>query len=208
MSARMSFHQSSTRLRGRRVTLRPLQPEDYDAWHEVRTRARDWLVKWEPRPKGAPYPNEDRANFSARCAIRDRERHLGTAFGFGVFIGDRFAGEINISSVQRGAFQSCYVGYWIDENLAGNGYIPESCAVLFRFVFEELGLHRIQISIVPRNAASRAVARKLGLRGEGIAIRYLEIDGVWEDHVRYAITSEEWVERRERYIEEWLANTP
>ncbi len=200
----MSFRHNSSELRGRRVSLRPLQPEHFAAWSEVRTRARAWLVKWEPRPAGAPYPSEDQANFAARCAIRDRERHLGTGFGFGVFIGDRFAGEINISSVQRGAFQSCYIGYWIDEALAGNGYIPEACAVLFRFAFEELGLHRVQISILPRNAPSRAVVRKLGLRGEGIAVRYLEIDGVWEDHVRYAITREEWEERRDDYLRAWI----
>jgi ribosomal-protein-alanine N-acetyltransferase len=161
-------------------------------------------VKWEPRPAGAPYPTEDQSSFASRCAIRDRERHLGTGFGFGVFVGDRFAGEINISSVQRGAFQSCYIGYWIDEALAGNGYIPEACVVLFRFAFEELGLHRVQISILPRNGPSRAVVRKLGLRGEGIAVRYLEIDGVWEDHIRYAITREEWEERREAYLRSWI----
>jgi ribosomal-protein-alanine N-acetyltransferase len=40
------------------------------------------------------------------------------------------------------------------------------------------------------------VAEKLGLRDEGIARRFLQIRGVWEDHVRYAITVEEWQERK------------
>ncbi|HWD23916.1 MAG TPA: GNAT family protein [Acidimicrobiales bacterium] len=190
---------------GRRVRLRPLTVEDFADWHEVRTRCREWLVKWEPRTAGAPAMSEDRAMFSARCSIRDRERHLGTGYGFGIFLGERFIGEINVSSIQRGAFQSAYVGYWVDEAVAGHGYVPEACAVLFRFVFEELGLHRVQISIVPRNAPSRSVARKLRLRGEGIAIRYLEIDGQWEDHVRYAITAEEWRERQAAYESAWIA---
>jgi ribosomal-protein-alanine N-acetyltransferase len=193
-------------LRGRRVHLRPLSIDDFAAWHEVRTRCREWLVKWEPRNAGAPYMSEDRAMFSARCSIRDRERHLGSGYGFGIFLGEQFIGEINISSIQRGAFQSAYVGYWVDQAVAGNGYVPEACVVLFRFVFEELGLHRVQISIVPRNAPSRSVARKLGLRGEGIAVRYLEIDGQWEDHVRYAITAEEWRERKGSYEKEWLGS--
>ena len=47
----------------------------FDAWREVRTRAREWLVKWEPRPlPGQPDPAEDRRVFSARCGARDRER--------------------------------------------------------------------------------------------------------------------------------------
>jgi len=192
------------RLVGRRVVLRPLRSSDFDAWHEVRTRCHDWLVPWEPRPAGMPRPSEDRQSFVTRCATRDRDRQLGAGYGFGIFVANRFAGEINLSSIQRGAFQNSYVGYWIDAALAGNGYVPEACVVLFRFAFEQLGLHRLQVAIVPRNAASRSVARKLGLRGEGVACRYLEIDGRWEDHVRYAITAEEWLERRDRYCREWL----
>lgn len=193
-------------LRGRRVMLRPLRVDDYPAWREVRVRCREWLVRWEPRPAGAPPASEDRATFVARCAMRERERQLGTGYGFGIFVEDRFAGEVNLSSVQRGAFQNGYVGYWIDEALAGNSFVPEACAVLFRYAFETLRLHRLQVAIVPRNQASRRVARKLNLRGEGVAVRYLEIDGRWEDHVRYAITAEEWVERRSAYSERWLGD--
>lgn len=195
-------------LAGRRVHLRALETDDFAAWKEIRTRCRDWLVRWEPRPAGAPHPSEDRASFIARCAMRGREVQLGTGYAFGIFVGDRLAGEVNLSSVQRGAFQSGYVGYWIDEALAGHGYVPEACVVLFRFAFEQLHLHRLQVAIVPRNAPSRRVARKLGLRGEGIALRYLEIDGRFEDHVRYAITAEEWLERREAYVADWLDGAP
>jgi ribosomal-protein-alanine N-acetyltransferase len=48
------------------------------------------------------------------------------------------------------------------------------------------------------------VVEKLGIRDEGIAIRYLEINGVWEDHVRYGITSEEWDERRDSFLRDWV----
>jgi ribosomal-protein-alanine N-acetyltransferase len=192
-------------LYGRRVQLRPLIAADFDAWREVRTRARDWLVKWEPRPlPGQADPAEDRRVFAARCGARDRERQLGSGYGFGIFVDGRFGGEINLSSIQRGPFQNAYVGYWVDEALAGNGYIPESVVVLFRFAFEELALHRLQVAIIPRNAPSRRVAEKLGLREEGVAVRYLEINGTWEDHVRYAITSEEWTDRQGDYLRHWV----
>ena len=192
-------------LLGRRVALRPLAVADFEAWQEVRTRSRDWLVKWEPRPlAGSPDVVGDRRAFAARCGARDRERQLGTGYGFGIFVGPRFAGEINVSSVQRGPFQNAYVGYWVDQAVAGHGYVPEAAVVVFRHAFEDLGLHRLQVSIIPRNAASRRVAEKLGLRNEGTALRYLEIDGVWEDHVRYAITAEEWAERQEDFLARWI----
>jgi ribosomal-protein-alanine N-acetyltransferase len=138
--------------------------------------------------------------------MRERERQLGTGYGFGISLQGRLCGEVNLSSIQRGPFQCGYVGYWIDQMQAGRGYVPEAVVLVFRFAFEDLGLHRLQISIIPRNRPSRRVAQKLWLRGEGIALRYLEIDGRWEDHVRYAITAEEWFERRDRYVRQWLSS--
>ena len=94
-------------LRGRRVQLRSLTVADFEAWQEVRRRCRDWLVKWEPKPlPGQPDAAEDRRVFAARCGARDRERQLGSGYGFGIFVGGRFGGEINLSSIQRGPFQN------------------------------------------------------------------------------------------------------
>ncbi|MHB8682126.1 MAG: GNAT family N-acetyltransferase [Acidimicrobiales bacterium] len=191
-------------LTGWRVRLRTLTEADYEEWYAVRVRCRDWLVPWEPRPAGAPPTPEDRASFAARCAARERERQIGSGYGFGIFHQGRLVGEITLSSVQRGPFQNAFVGYWIDRDVAGQGLAPEATVVVLRFAFEELGLHRVEIAIVPRNHASRRVVEKLGLREESVALRYLEIDGKWEDHVRYAVTSEEWAKRREELMLEWL----
>jgi [ribosomal protein S5]-alanine N-acetyltransferase len=195
----------TTTLIGRRVLLRPLVVEDFAAWRDVRTRNADWLLKWEPiRAPGAPDPVGNRDTFAVRCGARQRERQLGTGYGYGVFVDGQLAGEINLSIVQRGPFQSSYVGYWIDEAQAGNGYMPEALVLLCRAAFEDLRLHRVQISIIPRNTASRRVVEKLGIRDEGVAQRYLEINGVWEDHIRYAITVEEWEQRKEQLLRDWV----
>jgi [ribosomal protein S5]-alanine N-acetyltransferase len=195
---------SPLELNGRRIRLRTLTEDDYAEWFEVRSRCRSWLVPWEPRPDGSPTTPEDRASFVARCAARERERQMGTGYGFGVFMEGRLAGEITLSSIQRGPFQNAFVGYWVDQAMAGNGLAPEATVAVLRFAFEELSLHRIEVAIVPRNRASRRVVEKLDLREEGVALRYLEIDGRWEDHVRYAITSEEWVDRREDLVPKWI----
>jgi ribosomal-protein-alanine N-acetyltransferase len=193
------------RLFGRRVLLRPLVAADFPQWSEVRVRNERWLLPWEPqRIPGQPDPTRDREAFAVRCSARERERQLGTGYGFGIFVDGAFAGEINLNSVQRGPFQNAYVGYWIDQARAGQGYMPESVVVVTRFAFEDLRLHRLQISIIPRNTRSRRVMEKLGYRDEGVALRYLEINGVWEDHVRYAITAEEWAERRAELQAAWL----
>jgi ribosomal-protein-alanine N-acetyltransferase len=190
---------------GRRVLLRPLLASDFRSWQDVRRRNVDWLTKWEAaKVPGAPDVVEDRAAFEARCAARQRERMLGTGFGFGIFVNGDFAGEINLNSIQRGPFQNAYIGYWIDEKQAGQGYMAEAVVAVSRFAFDELHLHRVQIAIIPRNTNSRRVMEKLAIREEGVAERYLEINGVWEDHVRYAMTVEEWEERRDELLKCWI----
>jgi len=192
-------------LTGRRITLRPLREGDFDEWSEVRQANEAWLLEWEPRrPPSAPDSSRDRSAFGLRCDARRRERQAGSGFSFGVFVDERFSGEMNLSSVSRGAHQNCYVGYWIDHRRAGNGYTPEALVAVMRFAFEELSLHRVQISIIPRNTASRRVVEKLEIRAEGIAERYLQINGAWEDHIRFAVTAEEWATRGPAWVTAWL----
>lgn len=205
MLRRSSPSQPAAWLTGKRITMRPLRDEDFAQWQEVRLANEDWLLKWEPRrPAAAPDPVRDRSAFILRCDARRRDRQSGIGFSFGVFVEGNFAGEMNLSAIHRGAHQNAYVGYWIDHRQAGNGYTPEALVALMQFGFDELKLHRLQISIIPRNTASRRVVEKLDVRAEGIAERYLEINGIWEDHIRFAMTSEEWATRSPQLTEHWL----
>ena len=203
VTTRTSIHSPIT-LHGRRVVLRTLNEQDYPGWHDVRQRNHEWLLKWEPRSAHATHLAEDARSFASRCAVRERERQMGTGFGFGIFFGGRFVGEITLSSIQRGPLQSAFVGYWIDQDVAGQGLMPEAVITMLQYAFESLRLHRVEVNIIPRNAASRRVVEKLGVRFEGVAERYLEIDGAWEDHARYAVTAEEWADRAPELVANWL----
>jgi ribosomal-protein-alanine N-acetyltransferase len=185
--------------------LRPLVATDFEAWSEVRLRNGEWLTKWEPMPLiTSPDPAISRDAFTHRCAARDRERQAGNAYCLGLFVNNVFAGEVNLNSVVRGAMQSGTIGYWIDEAKAGNSYMSEAVLVLAKFAFDELRLHRVEVCIIPRNASSHRVVEKLALRNEGTSERFLEINGIWEDHVRYGFTIEEWQTRREELSATWL----
>ena len=194
------------KLTGRRLVLRPFSGDDYESWREIRQQNVKWLEPWEPRQAFHNQADliDDRRVFAMRCSGRDRERQLGTGWAFGVFLDSSLIGEMNLSNVVRGAFQNAHVGYWIDRYHAGHGYTPEALVVAARFAFEDIGLHRLQVAIVPRNRSSRRVVEKLDLRCEGLAERYLEIKGVWEDHLRYAITLEEWRARAKELSTDWL----
>ena len=195
------------RLYGRRVVLRPLVAQDFNGWSEVRRRNGEWLTQWEPmRLTHHPDPETNREVFAARCGARERERLAGTQFAFGIFVDGAFAGEINLNNVVRGAFQSATIGYWIDKSRAGRSLMSEAVVVLAQYAFEEMRLHRLEICIIPRNVNSRRVMEKLDIRTEGVAERFLEINGVWEDHIRYGITYEEWNERRAQIINDWIGD--
>lgn len=195
------------RLYGRRVVLRPLVAQDFNGWSEVRRRNGEWLTQWEPmRLTHHPDPETNREVFAARCGARERERLAGTQYAFGIFVDGAFAGEINLNNVVRGAFQSATIGYWIDKSRAGRSLMSEAVVVLAQYAFEEMRLHRLEICIIPRNVNSRRVMEKLNIRTEGIAERFLEINGVWEDHIRYGITYEEWNERRAQIVKDWIGD--
>jgi len=195
------------RLYGRRVVLRPLVAQDFNGWSEVRRRNGEWLTQWEPmRLTHHPDPETNREVFAARCGARERERLAGTQYAFGIFVDGAFAGEINLNNVVRGAFQSATIGYWIDKSRAGRSLMSEAVVVLAQYAFEEMRLHRLEICIIPRNVNSRRVMEKLDIRTEGIAERFLEINGVWEDHIRYGITFEEWNERRAQIVNDWIGD--
>lgn len=104
---------------------------------------------------------------------------------------DALAGQLTVANVVRGALRSAQIGYWIDQNVAGQGIMTTAVALAVDHCFGPVGLHRIQVDIRPENAASRRVVEKLGFREESYFVRYLDIDGAFRDHIGYALTVED-----------------
>ena len=59
------------------------------------------------------------------------------------------------------------------------------------FAFGTLALHRLEAACLPHNAASIAVLEHCGFSREGLARRYLKINGVWQDHLLFARLAEQ-----------------
>jgi len=99
-------------------------------------------------------------------------------------------GTIAISNITRGVFQSCFLGYKIASDHSRQGYMSEALFKMIEFAFSELKLHRIEANIMPRNLASLQLVKKFGFKEEGLARKYLKINGVWEDHVHMVLLNE------------------
>lgn len=100
---------------------------------------------------------------------------------------DRIIGSIGLSFVVRGPLQSCMVGYSLDRDYNGKGYMTEAVKQVVSYAFEELKFHRITGEASPRNPGSIRVLENAGFHKEGIARSNVKINGVWEDHQVLAI---------------------
>jgi [ribosomal protein S5]-alanine N-acetyltransferase len=100
------------------------------------------------------------------------------------------AGGVNINTIVRGRFQSAAIGYWAFAPAAGRGLMSEALRLVIGYAFGDLDLHRLEANIQPANEASIRLAKRTGLRYEGVSPDYLFIDGAWRDHERWAVTRE------------------
>lgn len=162
------------------VTVRPLARGDAAALLELRLANRDHFQIAEPRQPPLWF------------TLHTQRERLAAADGLmlGIFDGDDLAGYARLSNVVLGAFRNAYLGYATDGERAGRGL----GTLLVRHAVQlawDRGLHRVQAAVRTDNPPSMRVLEKVGFRREGLALKYLHLDGAWRDHVLHAITRED-----------------
>jgi ribosomal-protein-alanine N-acetyltransferase len=177
-------------IEGERIYLRYPRIADYPAWARLRAMSRQFLVPWEP-----VWAEDEltRGAFRRRLKRYHKETRLDSAYVFFVLrrSDNALMGGCTLSNVRRGVAQSCTLGYWVGEPYARQGYMTEALKALVPFVFRTLGLHRIEAACLTANLASKALLDRCGFREEGLARRYLLINGVWSDHLLFALLADE-----------------
>ena len=96
-------------------------------------------------------------------------------------------GGLTLCNVRRGVTQSCTLGYWVGAAHAKRGYMTAAVRAVVPFVFDSLELHRLEAACLPTNTASMRLLKRTGFTREGLARRYLRINGDWQDHLLYAL---------------------
>ena len=186
------------------VGLRPIRLRDAKAWREVRLRNLHWLEQWE-----ATVPDEGRqageipASFGVMVRTLHRQARLRRVIPWVVTYNGELVGQLTVGGIASGSLRSAYIGYWIDERVAGRGIMPTAVAMALDYCFEDLELHRVEIHIRPENAASRRVVEKLEIPEEGMRRSYLHINGDWRDHICYSVVAGD---RPQGFINQWRAS--
>ncbi|MGH2910228.1 MAG: GNAT family N-acetyltransferase [Solirubrobacteraceae bacterium] len=75
-------------------------------------------------------------------------------------------GAIGIGRLDR-MLATATTGYWLAREARGQGYVSRALRLLARWMFEELGLARIELTTDPENLGSQRVAERCGFTREG-----------------------------------------
>ncbi|MEC0303383.1 GNAT family N-acetyltransferase [Terribacillus saccharophilus] len=110
-----------------------------------------------------------------------------TGYYFVILLDGDIIGIIMLSEVVRCNLQSSWIGYFLDKEQNGKGYMTEAVRQVVGFAFDELNFHRLEAGVMPHNIGSIKVLLKAGFHKEGIAKQNVKINGKWQDHQTLAI---------------------
>jgi [ribosomal protein S5]-alanine N-acetyltransferase len=177
-------------IRGARVYLRHPVMQDYSVWAELRAASRAHLTPWEPL-----WTRDELSRSNFRRRLRQYHREIREDLGYAYLIfrdaDSRLVGGLNVSNVRRGIAQAASIGYWTGAPFAGHGLMTDAVRTIVHYGFDTLRLHRLEAACLPSNVASQRVLEKAGFKREGLARRYLKINGEWQDHDLFALLSDD-----------------
>ncbi|WP_104168259.1 GNAT family N-acetyltransferase [Arthrobacter sp. SX1312] len=164
------------------VSLRPLRATDAAALAQAYRDNREHLAPWEPLREDGFFTEAGQAEQIAR---RLEGRAAGTDMPWVLATEERIIGTMTLSGIVHGPFLSAHVGYWVARWMQGRGVCSTALQDVLRHARDELGLHRVQASVLPHNTAWTTVLRRAGFTLIGTAPSYLRIAGSWQDHLLY-----------------------
>lgn len=140
------------------------------------------LAPWEPRRRSGFHTPQA---WGERLKLREQEQREGRGYYFLAYDHRHQAiiATCSLTGIARGPLEACYLGYSVDRNHEGQGFMKELCVYVVDYAFNTLRLHRIMANYMPNNDRSGNLLKNLGFEREGYARQYLQINGRWEDHV-------------------------
>ncbi|MDV4149540.1 GNAT family protein [Clostridium sp. AL.422] len=170
------------KLKGERITLKSLTPDCADELIDYYTRNKEHLSYYEPTRDNSFYTIE-----AQRDILMESYKNLmnGTGIDLGIYKDDLLIGKIKVSNIVYGVFKSGIVGYSIDKDYQGRGYMTEALNLVLKYSEEELELHRLEASVLTDNYKSKSVLLKCGFNEIGLNEKYLFINGAWRDHITF-----------------------
>ncbi|MBI5258154.1 MAG: GNAT family N-acetyltransferase [Burkholderiales bacterium] len=181
---------TDTRLCTPRLALRPLAPADAQDLFGMHADA-EFMRYWSSEPWTTLA--------QATRLIADDQQALaaGQHLRLGIFLREApvFVGTCSLFHLVEPC-RRAELGYGIARPWWRRGFMAEAVGALIDFAFHDLGLHRLEADIDPRNLASARSLEKLGFVREGLLRERWIVGGEVSDSALYGLLDREWRDRR------------
>jgi RimJ/RimL family protein N-acetyltransferase len=173
-------------LKTKRLTLRPFRADDAEPLFAIFS---DPVVMryWS----SAPWASVERAH--AMIASDLKAMSAGEYLRLGLELDGRVIGMCTLFDFNTQC-RRAEIGYGMDSACWGSGYMHEALTALISYGFGELGLHRIEADVDPRNAGSVRSLERLGFVREGLLRERWIVEGEVSDSVVFGLLGREWVQ--------------
>jgi len=170
------------RVRGTNLLLRPPKRQDIHQWIRLRAESQDFLRPWEPR-----WPEDDLSakGYLHRWRSYSSQWQAGTAKTFFLFEnnGKTLLGGVSLTRIDRESKNSAMLGYWMGKPYAGRGIMTKAVPAILDFAFDTLELAYVEAACLPHNLRSINLLARSGFTQTGFIPKFLEINGLEEDHI-------------------------
>jgi ribosomal-protein-alanine N-acetyltransferase len=138
-------------------------------------------------------PPSDVAGFERFIEWAQNERREGRYICFAV-VPRGYDVAIGICQVRQidPRFESGEWGAAIGSQFWGTGIFAAAADLLFDFLFDQVGVHRLEARAAVQNGRANGAARKVGSVPEGLARQALKCDGRYHDQLMWSLLAEDW----------------
>ncbi|RKS76221.1 RimJ/RimL family protein N-acetyltransferase [Actinomadura pelletieri DSM 43383] len=169
--------------------LRPLEPWNAAEFAEHAVRVRkdiDHYIPW-----ARTVVDEATAQEFLRSYAVKQAKDIGRIYGIWV---DGVLQGGTLFRTFDAAMGVCEAGVWLSSEARGRGLVTTAVRHMIDWAFRARGMHRVEWLCDPRNTASAAVAKRLGMTCEGVHRQGFVLDGDRRDVQVWAILADEWGE--------------
>jgi [ribosomal protein S5]-alanine N-acetyltransferase len=170
----------------KRLCLRWISLADTEAFFAVYSHP-EVMRYWSTPPL---VDREEAANL-IRKIEEDWKRQAILKWGIARRSDDHLIGSVTLFNLDF-YHRRAEIGYALGREFWGQGYMSEALTALLRYAFAELGLHRIEADIDPRNAASIRTVEKLGFQREGHLRERWQTNGEIQDAYFYGLLKQDF----------------
>src|ERR1041385_477869 len=174
-----------------KLHVRPLTKQDHASWKYAYSNMLPRKNEWDTANRS---PQElSLANFLKTLKSQSENRANDKVYDLGIFTSSdgKLIGIVSLMDVVRGLFQNAFIGLTIFNNYWKSGYGKAAAKAVIDIAFNDLGLHRLEAGIEPRNMRCLRGTRAFGFRKEGSKKRAVFLRGQWRDLAMYSLTCED-----------------